>query len=355
MQSILKSILFVLAESTHQELARQVRYLKVENQIFRSKLGHRVLVSPAERRRLVRSAEPLGRALRHLTTIVVPSTMLRWIQEAKKPGPARNPRGRPRTALGIRRLIVRLGRETGWGYTRIMGELKKLGLKPPSRNTVKNILRAQGLEPDPDRGAGSWDDFLKRHAHSLWQCDFVSRRVVSWLGIREAYVLIFLHVATRRVIVTPPTYRPNEAWVAQATSEFVRAARGQNLRVTYLFHNRDGKFARPFGSLWGKHRIRRRKAPFRAPNTQAYVERFIQTLQVECWDHFLVCGLRHLAVITREFLEHYHHERPHQGLENELLGDGERGPQATGDVRLGEVRCRTRLGGLLRHYERRAG
>lgn len=191
MQSILRSVLCVLAESTHRQLALQVRYLKAENEILRSHLPQRVLVTPAQRRQLIRLARPLGRAIRQLVNVVRPGTILGWIREENR-ARGRNrrlaavPCGRPRTKLAIRRLILKFARETGWGYTRIMGELKKLRVKPPSRNTVKNILKAHGYEPDSPRGAGSWDDFLKRHAHSLWQCDFLSRRVLSWRGIREA-------------------------------------------------------------------------------------------------------------------------------------------------------------------------
>ena len=196
MLSILKSVLLVLAESTHQELARQVRYLKVENEILRSSLPRRVLVTPTERRRLIQFAVPVGRAIRQLATVVVPETLLRWIREERrearrrKPaGPA--PRGRRRTSLAIRRLIVKLARETGWGYTRIMGELRKLELKPPARNTVKNILKAQGFDPAPPHGPGTWDDFLKRHAQSLcgissispassWNTTTPSGRIRDW-------------------------------------------------------------------------------------------------------------------------------------------------------------------------------
>ena len=64
--------------------------------------------------------------------------------------------------------------QTAWGLTRIMGELKKLGITPPSRNTVKNILKGAGLDPGPKRGVGTWNEFLKIHAATLWQCDFFS-------------------------------------------------------------------------------------------------------------------------------------------------------------------------------------
>jgi putative transposase len=349
-----------LAQSTHRELALQVRYLKAENEVLRSRLPKYVYVTPTEKRRLVRFARPLGRAIRQLVSIVVSDTILRWIREDNRRGrgaragcPAQ--RGRPRTKLGIRRLIVKLARETGWGYTRIMGELKKLEIKPPSRNTVKSILKAHGYDPEPPRGVGSWDEFLKRHAHSLWQCDFLSRRVLSWRGIREAYVLVFLHVGTRQVVVSPPTYRPDVPWAYGQMSDFVGAARGRGLKVARSFHDGDVKFRLSARKLWSRYRIRDRKAPFRAPNTQAYVERFVQTMKQECWDHFFVCGLRHLAVITREYLEHYHTERPHQGIGNEVILPAERARRPRDeDLLLTNVRRRVRLGGLLKHYERRA-
>jgi putative transposase len=81
----------------------------------------------------------------------------------------------------------------------------------------------------------------------------------------------------------------------------------------------------------------------------------VQTLEQECWDHFFVRGLRHLAAITREYLEHYHTERPHQGIDNEpiLPAKPARSPRDE-DLLLTDVRRRDRLSGLLKHYERRA-
>jgi putative transposase len=56
----------------------------------------------------------------------------------------------------------------------------------------------------------------------------------------------------------------------------------------------------------------------RAPNLNPHVERFIQSIQCECMDHFLVFGEKHLEYIARAYVEHYHSERPHQGLGNEI-------------------------------------
>jgi putative transposase len=85
------------------------------------------------------------------------------------------------------------------------------------------------------------------------------------------------------------------------------------------------------------------------------MERWIQSLRQECLDHFIPVGLKHLKHLDHlvsEYLEHYHLERPHQGLGNRLLGDrqtaGHDPPRGEG-----EVVCYPRLGGVLRHYERR--
>jgi putative transposase len=90
-----------------------------------------------------------------------------------------------------------------------------------------------------------------------------------------------------------------------------------------------------------------KRLAFRSLNTNAFVERFIQTIQVECLDHFLVFGKKHFDYLVREYVEHYHTKRPHQVLGNELI-DGQTRSSA------GEIRSRTRLGGLIRHYYRNA-
>jgi hypothetical protein len=87
MSNVFRSLFLVIASATHQELARQVKYLKVENEILSSKLPSRIMVTPKERQRLVRLARKLGKAIHHLTTIVRPKTLLGWICAEKKSGP----------------------------------------------------------------------------------------------------------------------------------------------------------------------------------------------------------------------------------------------------------------------------
>jgi putative transposase len=156
MRNIYNRLLLVIAGAMQKELARQVSYLKVENRILRSNLPARVSVTPQEHNRLVRFGAKLGKALGELVTIVHPDTLRRWIRENRKGRkPAAGKPGRRRTAEQIRKLIVKLANETGWGYARILGEIKKLGIHAISRSSIKNILKANGLDPGLKRGVGT--------------------------------------------------------------------------------------------------------------------------------------------------------------------------------------------------------
>lgn len=112
----------------------------------------------------------------------------------------------------------------------------------------------------------------------------------------------------------------------------------------------------------GNRGIEMRKTAFRAPKTNAYVERFIQTIQQECLDHFVILGERHFNYLVAEWLEHYHTERPHQAKDNVPLValHSRRRPstklsqRGSGIVLATEVKCTQRLGGLLKSYRRRA-
>ena len=159
-----------------------------------------------------------------------------------------------------------------------------------------------------------------------------------------------------RDVLTPATSNPNEAWVVQQSEAFVKQARADGLRVRYVQRDRDGKFGDAFDAALRKVRVKAVPSPPKAPNTQAFVERFIGSIRRECLDHFVFFGVRHLDRVADSWLDHYHAERPHQGRENELLVR----PQGTKKAAVGEIasfslhdiRCRKRLGGLLKHYER---
>jgi transposase InsO family protein len=88
--------------------------------------------------------------------------------------------------------------------------------------------------------------------------------------------------------------------------------------------------------------------PARAPNANAYAERFVPSIKEECLDRLIPIGERHFRRAVPEYVEHYHGERNHQGLDNRLIS-GSPIIQLTS-----RVRRRPRLGGLLNFYQRAA-
>lgn len=100
--------------------------------------------------------------------------------------------------------------------------------------------------------------------------------------------------------------------------------------------------------------IRVQKSPYRSPNTVAYVERFIQTQHQQCLDYFIMFGPQHINHLVCEMVDCYHEERPHQSKDNRPLSAP--GDESVTDaiVPLSRIGCRNRLGGLLKHYYRKA-
>lgn len=78
-------------------------------------------------------------------------------------------RGRPKAKRETEALILQMAEDNSWGYARILGELKKLNIKAVTGNTVKNILKRNGYETGPRRGPGTWDEFITRHAKTMWR------------------------------------------------------------------------------------------------------------------------------------------------------------------------------------------
>ena len=126
-------------------------------------------------------------------------------------------------------------------------------------------------------------------------------------------------------------------------------------------HDRDTKFTKSFDETFSAGKRDVKVSAFRSPDTNAYVERFIQSLQQECLDHFVVFGKAHFDHLCLEYREHYHLERPHQSLENMVLPIAKANRTRKSKKQLTEpetippsgIRCKERFGGLLKHYSRK--
>ena len=356
MNPILHPIFALLASVTRQELARQVAYLKEENKILRARLPQRLVATPQERRRLLKFGRKLGVQLRDLISIVSYQTFVRWIREKEAAHTAkqtsRKP-GRPRTPDEIRELVLKLARENSWGYTRILGELRKLGIKSVSRQTVKVILKENGIDPGPKRGKGSWDEFLKIHADTLWQCDFLSKPMWTAKGLVDVYLLVFLHLGSRRVWISPSTVQPDSAWVSLQARNFLMVAEDMGLPPEYVMRDNDAKFSVQFDDvLKSSGAIVKRNTPL-SPNLRAHVERFIQTLKFECLNKFVIVAEKHLDHVCRVWSRHYNEERPHSAREH-LPPDFTAAPDEVTSIRTSDIVCTSKLGGVIQSYSRRA-
>ena len=90
--------------------------------------------------------------------------------------------------------------------------------------------------------------------------------------------------------------------------------------------------------------------PIRAPQANAYAERFARTVRAECLDWLLIIGRRHLEKVLHTYTAHYNRERPHRGLALLPPDPTDADPPPSGT----EIKRRDRLGGLIHEYHRAA-
>ena len=180
--------------------------------------------------------------------------------------------------------------------------------------------------------------------------DFFTTEVWTLGELITYYVLFFIHLGSRQVHVAGVTPHPNEAWMVQAARNVTMEAWGFLSPGQYLIHDRDTKFCAAFQALIEDAGVERVVLPPRSPNLNAYAERWVRSVKEECLAWLILFGERALWQALNEYVEHSHHERNHQSKGNVLLF-----PAVSQDMEcVGPIRCRERLGGLLKYYEREA-
>ncbi len=351
----LEFLMLILTGWANRRQQNVIEYLQEENRALREQSGgKRLLFTDRQRRRLAAKARAIGRkGLFEIATLVTPDTLLRWYRRliAKKYDGSQNRKGgRPRTSAPIEELVVRMTRENStWGYTRIRGALYNLGHEI-GRNTIKRILLENGLDPAPLRGkAMSWKTFLKAHWGAIAATDFFSVEVLTRVGLVRYFVLFVIDHQTRRIEIAGIVQQPDGEWMKQITRNLTDADSGFLNGTRYLIHDRDPLFTEGFRKALELSGVKAVKLPARSPDLNAYAERFVLSVKSECLAKIIPLGERHLRRAVKDYMEHYHQERNHQGLDNELIEKLIGGPDMDGTVD-----CRERLGGILNYYYRRA-
>lgn len=339
-------------DGAEQQWLTVIDYLVAENRVQCQQLaatGRRMRLTDEQRRELAVLGRKLKPALRSYISIVKPETIMAWYRRLvatrcdSSKGGERRP-GRPPTAQTLKDLICRIARENpSWGYTRIRDQHYHLGHNI-GRTTIVDILREAGLTPEPERRRQrTWAAFIEQHRSVIWATDFLTVDTITGCF----YVLFFINLRTRQVVLGGITEHPHEAWMQQIARNMTDTFDGQLLGAKYMVHDRDREFTQSFDRILASAGIKPIKLPPRSPDLNPHAERWILSLKSEVLDHLILPGERKLRRALTQYLAHYHAERAHQGLNGEII-DPEGMPEG------GEIMCRKRLGGLLSYYHRRA-
>src|SRR5206468_514011 len=212
------------------------------------------------------------------------------------------PPGRPPFDRRVQALVLRLARENpAWGYRRIVGELRSLGISV-SATSVRTILLRHGLPPAPQRDELSWRNFLRQHAATTLACDFFTVET-AWL--KRIYVLFFISLERRRIEFVACTPNPTGAWVAQQARNLRMTLDDREQGFRFLIHDRDAKFSGGCDHVFQSEGIAVIRTPVQAPNANAHIERWVGSVRRECLDRLLIFSRRQLEHVLRVYVRHY--------------------------------------------------
>ena len=346
----------ILAGWINRQQQEVVEYLLTENQVLKEAHGKkRILLNDDQRRRLAVKGKILGRKrLEEVGTLFTPDTILRWhrMLVAKKwdYSERRKSAGRPRVKKELVDLVLQFARENpSWGYDKIQGALANLGHNV-SDQTVGNILKEHGIEPAGDRKRQTtWKTFIKSHWDVLAAIDFTTIEVWTKSGLVTYYLLFAMELSTRRVHLAACTRALGDDFMKQIARNLTDPFDGFLRDKRYLLMDRDSNFSSAFRASLKNAGVESVRLPARSPDLTAQIERFHLSIKSECLERMIFFGEKSLRRAVDAYLDHYHQEPNHQGLDNQIIN-----PRDEVGHDEGEIRCRERLGGLLRYYYRDA-
>jgi putative transposase len=345
--------LAVLAFRGDRAKDAELLVLRHENAVLRRNAG-RVRYEPGDRVWFAALARLLPR--RGWTDVfpVTPATLLAWHRKlagSKYDTRKRRKPGRPPTALGIARMVVRLARKSAVGHRRIHGELAKLGVMV-APSTVQEILRAAGINPAPRRSGPTWRQFLHAQAAGILAADLLH---VDTVLLKRMYVLVFIEHSSRRMHLGGVTAHPTGDWTVQQARNLALTLGERFEDIRFLVRDRGSNFTASFDAVFQAAGTRIVRTAVQAPRMNAVCERLVGTLRRELLDRILILGERHLRSVLAEYQVHYNTARPHQGIAQRVPDGEPDGDHLTvADLDRERIIRKPVLGGLINEYARAA-
>ena len=325
---------------------REIIILRQQILILKRQLGRKTITVAPERMALLLFGRGLA-SIKEAILILKPETFLAWHNKLvrRRWTYLTKTSGRPRKSKKIRDLIIKLARENPiWGYGKIQGEMKKLGIAI-SQTTIRRILIRNGFPSKPYKAGPGWRKFLGQYKDFIWSCDFFT---VETAFLKRFYVLCFLEIGSRKLRITGCTTNPVQAWVTQQARNLAWNINSVSAVPRFLIHDRDDKFTRSFDSVFESEGVKIIKTPYQAPNANAHVERVIRSIREECLDRIIILNEKHLRFVLKQYEKYYNEARPHQGINQSIPNKPPPSPPE------GNIKRRSYLGGLLNDYYREA-
>ncbi len=278
---------------------------------------------------------------RESLALVKPATVVAWHRKgfklfwrwkSRKRGP-----GRPRISAELRKLIIEMAEmNVGWGAPRIHGELLKLGIEL----SEISVSRYMPKRPPPAGSRQRWATFLRNHLHETLAVDFA---VIPSATFGILYVFFVLSLDRRRVLHFNVTQHPTAEWTAQQVIE----ACPFDLPGRFLIRDNDKIYGREFRDRVNGLGLEQIRTAFRSPWQNGFSERWIDSLRRDCLDHVIPINERQLRRVIRSYVDYYHADRTHLGLEKDAPEERPVEPRE-----MGKVVAFPRVGGLHHRYTR---
>jgi putative transposase len=245
-------------------------------------------------------------------TLIKPETVLSWHKKLikRKWNFSKKRQGRPEVSKEIKLLIVEMKKNNSkWGSKRIMGELRKLGIKLCKR-TISKILKEYGFDPCKKITSYSWFKFLKSQGKRFFACDFFT---IETILMKRLYVFFIIDTETRAIVLFDITSKPCEYFLKNLIRSHFSF---MNDLPDTLISDRDGIYGNWFKTfLKDYYNINLIKTPPQMPVCNCFAERMVRTFREDILDHMIIYNENDLYKILKEYVEYYNKKRTHSSLE----------------------------------------